>query len=105
LQVICISIFRPPSSVFAARSTAALHAVNDQEIARERFRFVARGATRWADILTKSINARSKAGDPPVSRSMMRMIGREFSVNDAATRRDLGYAGRTSRAVGLRSYG
>jgi nucleoside-diphosphate-sugar epimerase len=46
-----------------------------------------------------------KAGDPPVSRSMMRMIGREFSVNDAAARRELGYTGRTSRAVGLRSYG
>ena len=46
-----------------------------------------------------------KAGDPPVSRSMMRMIGREFSVNDAAARRELGYAGRTSRAVGLRAYG
>jgi nucleoside-diphosphate-sugar epimerase len=45
-----------------------------------------------------------KAGDPPVSRSMMRMIGREFSVNDAAARRELGYAGRTSRAVGLRNY-
>ena len=46
-----------------------------------------------------------KAGDPPVSRSMIRMIGREFSVNDAAARRELGYAGRTSRAVGLRGYG
>jgi len=30
-----------------------------------------------------------KDGDPPVSRSMMRMIGREFSVNDAAARREL----------------
>jgi nucleoside-diphosphate-sugar epimerase len=46
-----------------------------------------------------------KAGDPPVSRSMMRMIGREFSINDAAARRELGYAGTTSRAAGLRSYG
>jgi nucleoside-diphosphate-sugar epimerase len=46
-----------------------------------------------------------KVGDPPVSRSMMRMIGREFSVNDAAARRELGYTGNTSRAVGLRSYG
>jgi nucleoside-diphosphate-sugar epimerase len=46
-----------------------------------------------------------RAGDPPVSRSMMRMIGREFSVNDAAARRELAYAARTSRAAGLRSYG
>ncbi|MCR5857940.1 NAD-dependent epimerase/dehydratase family protein [Mesorhizobium sp. J428] len=45
-----------------------------------------------------------REGDPPVSRSMMRMIGREFTVNDDAARRDLGYAGRTSRADGLRSY-
>ncbi|MGH8290292.1 MAG: NAD-dependent epimerase/dehydratase family protein [Steroidobacteraceae bacterium] len=44
-------------------------------------------------------------GDPPISRSMMRMIGREFSVNDDAARRELGYVGRTSRAMGLRSYG
>src|SRR6516162_8557710 len=45
-----------------------------------------------------------KDSDPPVSRSMMRMIGREFSVNDAAARRELGYIGRTSRAGGLRTY-
>ena len=45
-----------------------------------------------------------KDSDPPVSRSMMRMIGREFSVNDAAARRELGYIGRTSRASGLRTY-
>ena len=46
-----------------------------------------------------------KAGDPPVSRSLMRMIGREFTVNDAAARRELGYVGRTSRTDGLQSYG
>ncbi|MBV8812851.1 MAG: NAD-dependent epimerase/dehydratase family protein [Verrucomicrobia bacterium] len=45
-----------------------------------------------------------KDGDPPVSRSMMRMIGREFNVSDAAARRELGYIGRTSRADGLGSY-
>lgn len=32
------------------------------------------------------------------------MIGREFSIDDAAARRQLGYAGTTSRAAGLRSY-
>jgi hypothetical protein len=32
------------------------------------------------------------------------MIGREFSVNDAAARRDLGYVGKTSRTDGLRGY-
>jgi nucleoside-diphosphate-sugar epimerase len=46
-----------------------------------------------------------RRGDPPVSRSMIRMLGREFTVNDATARRELGYVGRTSRAAGLRSYG
>lgn len=43
-------------------------------------------------------------GDPPISRAMIRMIGREFSINDAAARRELGYVGRVSRADGLQSY-
>jgi nucleoside-diphosphate-sugar epimerase len=46
-----------------------------------------------------------KNSDPPLSRSMVRMIGREFSVNDGAARRELGYAGMISRDDGLRSYG
>lgn len=46
-----------------------------------------------------------KHGDPPVSRSMIRMIGREFTINDAAARLELGYVGKTSHAAGLRSYG
>jgi nucleoside-diphosphate-sugar epimerase len=45
-----------------------------------------------------------KNNDPPLSRSMVRMIGREFSVSDAAARRELGYVGMTSRDDGLRSY-
>lgn len=47
---------------------------------------------------------RRQAGDPPLSRSMVRMIGREFSTSDAAARRELGYVGRTSLADGLRLY-
>jgi nucleoside-diphosphate-sugar epimerase len=42
--------------------------------------------------------------DPPLSRSLVRMIGREFTTNDAAARGELGYVGRTSQADGLRSY-
>jgi nucleoside-diphosphate-sugar epimerase len=42
--------------------------------------------------------------DPPLSRTMVRLIGREFTTSDAAARRELGYVGRTSRADGLRSY-
>lgn len=45
-----------------------------------------------------------KNGDPPISRSLIRMIGRAFTVNDAAARRELGYVGRTPRAAGLQSY-
>lgn len=45
-----------------------------------------------------------KDGDPPISRSMIRMIGREFTVNDAAARRELGYVGKTLRDAGLQSY-
>jgi nucleoside-diphosphate-sugar epimerase len=43
--------------------------------------------------------------DPPLSRSLVRMIGREFSVSDGAARDELGYVGLTSREQGLLSYG
>lgn len=43
--------------------------------------------------------------DPPLSRSMVRMIGQEFRTNDTAARQELGYKGTTSRADGLRLYG
>jgi nucleoside-diphosphate-sugar epimerase len=46
-----------------------------------------------------------KKSDPPLTRSMVRMIGREFTTSDAAARQELGYVGRVSRADGLRSYG
>ncbi len=42
--------------------------------------------------------------DPPLSRSMVRMIGRQFTVNDAAARNELGYLGLVSRAEGFLSY-
>jgi nucleoside-diphosphate-sugar epimerase len=42
--------------------------------------------------------------DPPLTRSLVRMIGREFTTNDAAARNELGYIGKISRADGLRSY-
>lgn len=42
--------------------------------------------------------------DPPLTRSMIRMIGREMTTCDAAARRDLGYVGNTSRADGLAMY-
>lgn len=45
-----------------------------------------------------------RAGDPPLSRSMVRMIGREFTTSDAAARRELGYEGKTLLADGSRLY-
>ncbi len=42
--------------------------------------------------------------DPPLSRTMVRMIGREFTTNDAAARRDLGYRPTITRAEGLAGY-
>jgi nucleoside-diphosphate-sugar epimerase len=42
--------------------------------------------------------------DPPLSRSMVRMIGQESRTNDTAARQELGYKGTTSRADGLRLY-
>jgi nucleoside-diphosphate-sugar epimerase len=42
--------------------------------------------------------------DPPLSRSLVRMIGREFTVDDSAARRDLGYVGKTSKEIGQMQY-
>jgi nucleoside-diphosphate-sugar epimerase len=44
---------------------------------------------------------RSDKGDPPMTRTMVRLIGREFTTNDAAARRELSYIGTTTRAEGL----
>lgn len=42
--------------------------------------------------------------DPPLSRTLVRMIGREFTLDDAAARHSLGYAARTSRRQGLTAF-
>jgi nucleoside-diphosphate-sugar epimerase len=46
-----------------------------------------------------------RPGEPPLSRTMVRMIGREFTTNDSAARQELGYVGDTVLADGRRSYG
>ena len=61
-------------------------------------------ATVIGRIMDSAWSLMRREGDPPISRSMMRMIGREFSINDSAARRQLGYVGRISRADGLRGY-
>jgi nucleoside-diphosphate-sugar epimerase len=45
-----------------------------------------------------------KKDDPPLSRSLVRMIGREFTVDDSVARRELGYVGKTSREAGRQMY-
>lgn len=42
--------------------------------------------------------------DPPLSRTLVRMIGREFTVDDGAARRELGYVAKTTREAGRRRY-
>ena len=45
-----------------------------------------------------------KKGDPPLSRSLVRMIGREFTIDDSAARHDLGYVGEMSTEGGRKMY-
>ena len=45
-----------------------------------------------------------KKGDPPLSRSLVRMIGREFTIDDSAARHDLGYVGEMSTEAGRKMY-
>lgn len=45
-----------------------------------------------------------RKSDPPLSRAMVRMIGQEFTTNDAAARRELDYVGTRSRAEGVQMY-
>jgi nucleoside-diphosphate-sugar epimerase len=42
--------------------------------------------------------------DPPLTRTMARMIGRQFTINDAMARAELEYAGKVSRLEGLAAY-
>lgn len=42
--------------------------------------------------------------DPPLSRIMVRLIGREFSIDDSAARHGLGYRARCSYAEGVTTY-
>jgi nucleoside-diphosphate-sugar epimerase len=42
-----------------------------------------------------------KAGEPTLSRAVLRLIGEEVTVNDALARRELGYVGAVTRAEGL----
>lgn len=52
-------------------------------------------------VLEIGATLRSSETDPPLSRTMVRMIGRPYTVDDTAARSDLGYVGATSREEGL----
>jgi nucleoside-diphosphate-sugar epimerase len=47
---------------------------------------------------------RLSRNDPPLSRAMVRMIGRAFTVSDMAARSELGYLARVSPAEGVSTY-
>lgn len=42
--------------------------------------------------------------DPPMTRTMVRLIGRPFTTRDAKARAELGYIGHVSRSRGLKDY-
>jgi nucleoside-diphosphate-sugar epimerase len=56
-------------------------------------------------IMEFGARLRGSDQDPALTRTMVRMIGREFTIDDSAARRDLGYVGKISRLEGLASYG
>ncbi|MCS3778616.1 NAD-dependent epimerase/dehydratase family protein [Tsukamurella ocularis] len=80
--------------------TAALAASSGRSIDRVRS-LPYRLAFIAGRLLEALVALRPGAGDPPLTRTMVRLIGREFTTNDGAARRDLGYIGTTTRAEGL----
>ena len=60
--------------------------------------FIVAGFMEAFAVLTR------KQGDPPLSRSLVRAIGREFTIDDSAARRELRYVGTTSREAGRKMY-
>ena len=82
---------------------AAIAGVNGLSI--DRLRSVPYGlAFTFGRIMEILAAVRFSKVDPPMSRSLARMIGREFTVNDGAARRELGYVGKTSRSEGMATY-
>ena len=63
-----------------------------------------RTAYALARLLEIGATLRSATDDPSLTRTMVRMIGREFTTDDSAARRELGYVGAVSRAEGLTTY-
>lgn len=55
-------------------------------------------------LMELGASIRFSKDDPPLSRTMVRMIGREFTVSDTAARGELGYLAKVSRAEGVAAY-
>ncbi len=70
-----------------------------------RARSVPYGAAWYAGRVMEAFWAIGGAkNDPPLSRTMVRLIGRAFTTSDAAARAELGYRGLRARAEGLAAY-
>lgn len=76
-----------------------------QNLSIDRLPSMPYGIAFFAGRMLEGVWARmGRTGDPPLSRSMVRMIGREFTTTDAAARRDLGYVGNTRLSDGSSFY-
>lgn len=87
--------------VVTFREFVAGHA-QAQELSIDRLHSIPfRVAFTLGRLLEAFAALRSDRGDPPLTRTMVRLIGREFTLDDATARRELGYVGMTTRTEGL----
>lgn len=76
-----------------------------QGLSLDGVRSISYGLARALGGLMEFVQALTFAAeDPPITRTMVRMIGREFTTDDADARRDLGYVGKVTRKQGLALY-
>lgn len=64
-----------------------------------------RAAWTMGSVMEAIGNIVSPSNDPPISRSMVRLIGRAFVTRDDRARAELGYVGKIGRAEGLSAIG
>lgn len=70
-----------------------------------RSRSVPYGAAWYSGLALETLWAIGGAReDPPLSRTLVRLIGRRFVTDDSDARRELGYRGTLTRAQGLAQY-
>jgi nucleoside-diphosphate-sugar epimerase len=61
-------------------------------------RWLARAAAWTVELVWRALPL---GGEPPVTRTAVRLVGEEVTVDDAKARRELGYLGKMSRDAGL----